>query len=651
MKRSTLPLSLALLAATACESRPKTTAPAPETATQALAAAPASQSAPGIAATTAPGAAPAAPPALTDAERADHAAYAKEAGKELRTLQEDDKQWTTPGKNFAGTRYSTLKQITPGNVGKMKVAWSMETGANKGHEGAPLVIGSTLYAHSSYPNHVYAVDLTKPDHPVKWKYTPEQDDKAVPVACCDLVHRGLNYSEGKILMITLDAQVIALDANTGKEVWKTKNGDPSKGETITGAGLAVDGKFIVGISGGEFGVRGHITAYDVRNGKRLWRAYSTGPDEELMLSDNFNAANPHYGQKEQGTKTWSGDAWKQGGGTTWGWYSYDPQLDLLYYSTGNPGTWNADQRPGDNKWSMTIWARNPETGKASWAYQMTPHDSWDYDGINESVLVDLNIGGKQVPSLVHFDRNGFAYTLDRRDGTILVAEPFAAVNWAKGIDKKTGRPIEDINKRTKQGVVTKDICPNAMGGKDQQPVAYSPRTGLFYVPSNNMCMDYEGTEVKYVAGAPYVGANVNMKPGPGGNLGEVLAWDATTGTKKWGIKEKFPAWSGVLATATDLIFYGTMDGWFKAVNAQTGKVLWQQKLDSGIIGAPMTFEGPDKKQYVAIYSGVGGWFGLPVSNDLPRTDPYAALGAVGIADKSGLYEATAKGGKLYVFSI
>jgi PQQ-dependent dehydrogenase (methanol/ethanol family) len=647
MKRSTLPLSLALLAAAACESRPKTTAPATETATQALAAAPASQPASGIAAAVAP----AAPPALTDAERADHATYAKEAGKELRSLQEDDKQWTTPGKNFAGTRYSTLKQITPGNVGKMKVAWSMETGANKGHEGAPLVIGSTLYAHSSYPNHVYAVDLTKPDHPVKWKYTPEQDDKAVPVACCDLVHRGLNYAEGKILMITLDAQVIALDANTGKEVWKTRNGDPSKGETITGAGLVVDGKFIVGISGGEFGVRGHISAYDVRNGKRLWRAYSTGPDEELLLSDNFNAANPHYGQKEQGTKTWSGEAWKQGGGTTWGWYSYDPSLDLLYYSTGNPGTWNADQRPGDNKWSMTIWARNPETGKASWAYQMTPHDSWDYDGINESVLVDLNIGGKQVPSLVHFDRNGFAYTLDRRDGTILVAEPFAAVNWAKGIDKKTGRPIEDINKRTKQGVVTKDICPNAMGGKDQQPVAYSPRTGLFYVPSNNMCMDYEGTEVKYVAGAPYVGANVNMKPGPGGNLGEVLAWDASTGTKKWGIKEKFPAWSGVLATATDLIFYGTMDGWFKAVNAQTGKVLWQQKLDSGIIGAPMTFEGPDKKQYVAIYSGVGGWFGLPVSHDLPRTDPYAALGAVGIADKSGLYEATAKGGKLYVFSI
>ncbi len=631
-------VSVALLAATACESQSS------QTESKVLAATPAAQ-------------APAAesqqaePPPLTEAERAEHMAYAKEAGKELVSLQEDDGQWALPAKNYSATRYSTLNEITTANVKDLKVAWSMSTGTTKGHEGAPLVIGSTMYAHSSFPNHVYAIDLTKPGKPVKWKYTPDQDARATPVACCDLVHRGLNYSEGKILMITLDAQVIALDAQTGKEVWKTKNGDPTKGETITGAGLVVNGKFIVGISGGEFGVRGHVTAYDVRNGKRLWRAYSTGPDAELLLSDNFNAANPHYGQKDQGVKTWSGDAWKRGGGTTWGWYSYDPKLNLFYYSTGNPGTWNPDQRPGDNKWSMTLWARDPETGKAAWAYQMTPHDAWDYDGVNESILVDLTIDGEKVPALVHFDRNGFGYTLNRKDDTLLVAEPFVNVNWAKGIDKKTGRPIEDLSKRTKQGMVTKDICPNAMGGKDQQPAAYSPRTKLFYVPTNNMCMDYEATEVKYIAGAPYVGANVAMKPGPGGHLGELIAWDATTGKKEWGIKERFPSWSGVLATATDLIFYGTMDGWFKAVHAETGKVLWQHKVASGIIGAPMTFRGPDKKQYVAIYSGVGGWFGLPVAHDLPTNDSYAALGAVGIAKKSGLYDATTKGGMVYVFAL
>jgi lanthanide-dependent methanol dehydrogenase len=567
------------------------------------------------------------------------------------SLQGDDGQWVMPAKNYAGTRYSTLNKITADNVKNLKVAWSMSTGTNQGHEGSPLVVGSTMYIHSSYPNHIYAIDLAK-DGAIKWKYTPKQDARAVPVACCDLVHRGVNYSNGKILMITLDAQVIALDAKTGKELWKVKNGDPTKGETMTGAGLVVKDKFIVGISGGEFGVRGHVTAYEIGSGKRVWRAYSTGPDEELMLAADFNAANPHYGQKGQGTSTWQGDAWKRGGGTTWGWYTYDPALNLFYYATGNPGTWNPDQRLGDNKWSMTIWARDPDTGMAKWGYQMTPHDAWDYDGVNESILADLTIGGKKVPALVHFDRNGFAYTMDRTKGTLLVAEPYVAVNWAKSIDKKTGRPVEDMSKRTKQGVVTKDICPNAMGGKDQQPAAFSPRTGLFYVPTNNMCMDYEATEVKYTAGAPYVGANVLMKPGPGnGELGELIAWDATTGKKVWGVKEKQPAWSGVLATATDVVFYGTMDGWFKALNAKTGKLLWKHKVGSGIIGAPMTFLGPNKKQYVAVYAGVGGWFGLPVSQDLPPNDPYAALGAVGLAYKSGLDKDTTKGGMIYVFEL
>lgn len=571
--------------------------------------------------------------------------------QELLRLQQDDAQWVLPGKNYAGTRYSTLNKITQRNVKNLKVAWSLSTGTNQGHEGAPLVVGNTMYAHSSYPNHVYALDLTKEGAPIKWSYSPKQDARAVPVACCDLVHRGLNYAEGKILMITLDAQVIALDANTGKELWKARNGDPTKGQTMTGAGIVIKDKFIVPISGGEFGVRGHVTAYDINTGRQVWRAYSTGPDEELRLASDFNAANPHYGRFGEGTRTWQGDEWTRGGGTTWGWYSYDPDLNLFYYSTGNPGSWNPTQRPGDNKWSMTIFARNPDTGMAKWAYQMTPHDAWDYDGVNEHILADLTIGGKKVKALVHFDRNGFGYTLDRTNGKLLVAEPFVYVNWAKGIDKETGRPIEDPAKRTKAGVDTKDICPCAMGGKDQQPAAFSPRTGLFYVPTNNMCMNYEGVEVKYTAGAPYVGANVLMMAGRGGHLGELIAWDATQGKKVWGIKEPQPAWSGVLVTATDLVFYGTMDGWFKAVDAKSGKLLWKHKVGSGIIAAPMTFIGPDKKQYVAVYSGVGGWYGAPVSLDIPPDDPFGALGAVGVAYKAGLDRATTKGGMLYVFGL
>ncbi len=577
------------------------------------------------------------------------AAYSNE---ELLKLQTDPNQWVMQRKNYAATGYSELNQITADNVKNLKAVWTFSTGALRGHEGAPLVVGTTMYVHSAFPNHVYALDLTQEPYAIKWKYTPQQDARAVPVACCDVVHRGLNYVAGKIIMPTLDGQVIALDANTGKELWKVKNADPTKGETMTAAGLVIKDKYIASISGGEFGVRCHVTAYNIDNGQMVWRAYSMGPDEEVRLAPDFNAANPHYGQKDEGIKTWPGESWKQGGGCTWGWYSYDPELNLLYYATGNPGTWNPDQRKGDNKWAMTIFARDPDTGMAKWGYQMTPWDAWDYDGVNENILVDLTIDGRPVKALVHFDRNGFAYTLDRTNGTLLVAEPYVYVNWATGIDKKTGRPIENPDKRTKQGVDTKDICPCAMGGKDQQPSAYSPRTGLFYVPTNNMCMNYEGVEVKYTAGAPYVGANVLMFPGRDGHLGEFIAWDATTGKKVWGIKESQPAWSGALATAGDVVFYGTLDGWFKAVHAKSGELLWKFKTGSGIIGAPMTFVNPaNGKQHVAVYSGVGGWYALPVAAGLPPGDPFGALGAVGVAYGSGLDKATTLGGMLYVFAL
>jgi PQQ-dependent dehydrogenase (methanol/ethanol family) len=574
------------------------------------------------------------------------------ANQQLQKLSTDDNQWVLPGKNYSATRYSSLSQITPANVKGLRQVWSFSTGALRGHEGQPLVVGSTMYVHSAFPNHVYALDLTKEGAPIKWKYTPVQDERAVPVACCDLVHRGVNFVDGKILMNTLDGNVIALDANSGKELWKVRNADPTKGETMTMSGLVVKDKFIVGVSGGEFGVRGWVAAYDVNTGKQVWKAYSMGPDEDVKLAPDFNSANPHYGQKGMGTSTWPGEMWKNGGGSTWGWYSYDPELNLVYHSTGNPGTWNPTPRQGDNKWSMTIFARDADTGAAKWAYQMTPWDAWDYDGINEHVLADLTIGGKPVKALVHFDRNGFAYTLDRTNGTLLVAQKFvSATNWATSIDMKTGRPVEVPSMRTKQGVDTKGICPSAMGGKNQQPSAYSPRTGLFYLGTNNICMNYEGVEVKYIAGAPYVGANVLMMPGPGGHLGEFMAWDATTGKKVWGITEPFPVWTGTLVTGSDLAFYGTMDGWLKAIDAKAGKELWKGRLASGSIGNPITYVGPDKKQYIAIYSGIGGWFGAPVAANLSRQDPFGALGAVGVAYGAGLDKATSVGGSLHVFAL
>jgi PQQ-dependent dehydrogenase (methanol/ethanol family) len=395
-------------------------------------------------------------------------------------------------------------------------------------------------------------------------------------------------------------------------------------------------------------VRGHVTAYDIKTGQQVWRAYSMGPDEEVLLADDFNAANPHFGQRNQGVATWQGDQWKTGGGTTWGWYAFDPSLNLMYYGTGNPSTWNPTQRPGDNKWSMTIFARDVDTGKAKWGYQMTPWDAWDYDGVNEMILADLTIGGKPVKAVVHFDRNGFAYTLDRTNGTLIVAEKYdPAVNWATHIDKQTGRPVEVPAMRTQAGTNSQGICPAALGTKDQQPAAYSPRTKLFYVPTNHVCMDYEPFEVKYTAGQPYVGATLRMFPGPGGHLGAFIAWDAATGKIVWSNKERFSAWSGALVTVSDVAFYGTLEGYLKAVDARTGEELWKFKTPSGIIGNPMTYIGPDGKQYVAILSGVGGWAGIGLAAGLEGDTE--GLGAVGAYKK--LAEYTNLGGVLTVFSL
>ena len=546
-----------------------------------------------------------------------------------------DKEWASPNKNAASTRYSSLNEINTNNVKNLKVSWTFSTGVLRGHEGGPLVVGNTMYVHTPFPNIVYALDLSKEGAPVKWKYQPKQDAKVIPVACCDTVNRGLAYADGKIFMNQLDTTTVALDAATGKELWKVKQGDYKNGQTVTSAPMVVKDKVISGISGGEFGVRGFVTANDVATGKQVWRMYSTGPEAEVGFPGS--------------TETWQGEEWKRGGGTTWGWYSYDPELNLFYYGTGNPGSWNPDQRPGDNKYSMTIFARNPDTGKAAWAYQKTPHDAWDYDGINENVLVDLNMKGQMRKVLVNFDRNGFSYVLDRTNGELLLAEPFVAVNWAKSIDLKTGKPVENPEKRTSSKMNTKDICPSAMGGKNQQPVSYSPRTGFFYVPTNNLCMDYEGVQVKYQAGQPYVGAIVVSKPGPGGNRGEFIAWDPTTGKKVWGIKEELSAWGGALSTGGDVVFYGTMEGWLKAVNAKTGDVLWKFKTPSGIIGNPMTYVGPDGKQYIAVLSGVGGWSGIGVAADMSLEDPTAGLGAIGAF--KDLANFSNQGGVLTVFSL
>jgi PQQ-dependent dehydrogenase (methanol/ethanol family) len=564
------------------------------------------------------------------------------------SLQSDDRQWVMPAKNYASTRFSTLADIDATSVKSLRVAWTFTTGVLRGHEAAPLVVNDMLYFVTPYPNTVYAFDLRNPGRP-RWRYDAPAAPAAQGVACCDVVNRGTAYAGGRLFFNTLDNQTIALDAATGREVWRTKLGEVSRGETMTMAPLVVRGKVLVGNSGGELGVRGWLTALDAGTGAIAWRAYSTGPDADVLIGPGFK---PFYEQergKDLGVSTWPPEAWKIGGGAVWGWISYDPEFDLIYYGTANPGPWNHEQRPGDNKWTAGIFAREPATGAARWFFPLSPHDVHDYDGVNENVLLDLEIKGQTRRTLVHPDRNGYLYVLDRATGEMLSATPFVHITSSTGVDPKTGRPI-GVERRTPQvGRVVRDICPAAPGGKDWQPSAWSPRTRLLYLPHQNLCMEEEGTQANYIAGTPFVGMNVKMHAGPGGHRGELSAWDPAAGKKVWSITERFPVWSGALVTAGDVVFYGTMDGWFKAVDARSGAPLWQFKTASGIIGQPVTYRGPDGKQYVAVLAGVGGWAGVIVAGDLDPRDGSAALGFVNAM--RDLKDATAKGGALYVFAL
>jgi len=576
------------------------------------------------------------------------------ADADLDAKMADPANWASQAGDNANHRHSVLKQITGDNVNKLQVAWTMSTGVLRGHEGSPLVIGDMMYLHTPFPNNVYAVSLK--DQTFRWKYEPKQDADVVPVMCCDTVNRGLAYGDGKIFLQQADTTLVALDAKTGKVVWSVKNGDPKIGETNTNAPHVFKDKVFTGISGGEFGVRGRMQAYDIKTGRLVWKAYSEGTDAEMIMDPQktmtWTDGKMAAVGKDSSLKTWKGDQYKLGGGTTWGWYAYDPKLNLMYYGSGNPGTWNPAQRPGDNKWSMTIWARDPDTGAAKWVYQMTPHDEWDFDGVNEMILLDIDHGGKKVPVVAHFDRNGFGYTLNRATGELMVAEKFdPQVNWASKVDMKSGRPI--VDKKYSPGttgpdVDVKGICPAALGSKDEQPASYDPATGYLLVPTNHVCMTYEPFQVEYTAGQPYVGATLTMFPTPNshGGMGNFIAWDPAQGKIVYSKAERFSVWSGVLSTDGNVTFYGTLEGYLKAVDTKTGRDLWKFKMPSGIIGNVFSYQY-NGKQYVGVYSGIGGWAGIGMAAGL--TESTAGLGAVG--GYKDLAKFTTLGGTLFVFAL
>lgn len=564
----------------------------------------------------------------------------------------DDGQWPMPTKDYANTRFSKLDRITPANVKTLRLVWSAKTGVLRGHEAAPIVVGDSMYVITPYPNRLLAFDLNEgaTTRTPKWTYEPGTAPAAQGVACCDVVNRGVVYDDGRLIFNTLDTQTIAVDAKTGKELWRTKLGDITHGETMTMAPLVVKGKVLVGNSGGEMGVRGWLTALDSKTGKIAWRAYSTGPDADVLIGPDFHPRYAGEKGKDLGVTTWPPEQWKIGGGTVWGFVSYDPELDLLYYGTANPGPWNHDVRPGDNKWTAGVFARRPDDGRAIWFDQYNPHDIYDHDGVNEHVLVDLDYYGRgRRKVLLHPDRNGYVYVIDRTNGEMLSAAPFVHITSSTGIDLTTGRPKLVKDREPKVGKVTRDICPAAPGGKDWQPSSFSPKTGLLYIPHQNLCMDEEDVEANYIAGTPYLGASARYQPGPGGYRGAVTAWEPVRAEKRWMVKEAFPVWSGTVVTAGDVVFYGTMDGWFKALDARSGDELWKFKTDSGVISQPVTYRGPDGAQYVAVLDGIGGWAGAIVAGGLDPADPTGALGFVGAM--TDLPNVTKKGGSIYVFGL
>jgi len=572
------------------------------------------------------------------------------ANEELIKLGQDPNQWAMQTGSYSGQHNSELSQINRSNVKNMKAAWSFSTGVLNGHEGAPLVIGDMMYIHSAFPNNTYAVNLNDPGV-IVWQHKPKQDASVKAVACCDVVNRGLAYGAGQIIKTQLNGHIAALDAKTGKVNWEMEMCEPKVGQTITQAPFVVKNTVLVGCSGAELGVRGAVNALDLKTGELKWRSYATGPDNEMLIGKDFNKDNPHYGQFGLGTKTWEGDAWKIGGGTNWGWYAYDPKLNMFYYGSGNPAPWNETMRPGDNKWTMTIWARDLDTGEAKWGYQKTPHDEWDFAGVNQMVLTDQPVNGKMTPLLTHVDRNGIMYTLNRANGNLVLANKVdPAVNVFKSVDLKTGVPVRDPEFSTRMDHKGTNICPSAMGFHNQGVDSYDPESRTMYVGLNHICMDWEPFMLPYRAGQFFVGATLAMYPGPNGptkkEMGQIRAFDTVTGKVKWTKWEKFAAWGGTLYSKGGLVTYATLDGNLKVLDKDNGKELWKFKMPSGGIGSPMTYMHKGK-QYIASMYGVGGWPGVGLVFDL--TDPSAGLGAVGAFKELQNY--TQMGGGLMVFSL
>jgi alcohol dehydrogenase (cytochrome c) len=503
-------------------------------------------------------------------------------GERIRRARSEPQNWLTYYGAYDGQRFSQLDQINAGNVAGLRPVWVFQYGhiglipapASYSFEATPIVVDGVMYVSGS-DGYVWAIDaVTGQPH---WEY-----HHALPFdipLCCGNVNRGVAIAEGKVLFVTANGHLIALDAKTGAVVWDRVFADTRAGESATLAPLVIKDKVMVGSSGAEYGVRGHIDAFEIATGRPLWRFYAV----------------PKPG--EPGSESWgNADAWQRGGGTAWITGSYDPELNLTYWGTGNPSPdFDGEVRPGDNLYTSSVVALDPDTGQLRWHHQFTPHDVWDFDGVNENILIDKD--GRRL--LAHFDKNGYLFVLDRTDGRLVHATPFARADWGE-IDRQTGR-VTVRKTPTEQG---EHICPGPAGAKEWPHAAYSQETGLLYTPTVELCATFRRFRTEFKESLPYWGGDAKVDPQT--RLGHLKAFDPLDGREVWAFRSEHPVLASTLATAGGLVFTGLATGELVALDARSGQPLWQFQTGSGIHGSPMTYS-VGGKQYVAVPSGWGGW--------------------------------------------
>jgi PQQ-dependent dehydrogenase (methanol/ethanol family) len=545
-------------------------------------------------------------------------------------------------------------EINAENAGSLKLLFSFSVRQPEGQAGSPAVLGSMLFLQSPFPHVIYALDVTRPDDPVRWSFAPPARREAAGLDWYGATASGPVLDEDRLYLNTFDGHTMALDASNGHRLWDVAVADPADGETLMVAPLVMGGRVFIGNAGDDFGVRGWIEALDAATGSVIWKRFNTGPDRDVGIGPGFKPPYAHDLGENLGVRMWPAGAWRQGGGGLSGGLVYDPETDLLLHGTGHPAPWNPDLRQGENNWTSGLFARDPRTGEARWFLSLNPHDRYALGAAGSIVLAnmrwpDTGGQGQDREVLMHPDANGHVYVLDRHTGAILSVAPFVGVNATDGVDPATGTPRHNPAKAVSTNSTTRDICPGWPGATGQGASVFSPRTGLLYIPVSRLCMDMEPRDANFMRGTPFAGANLRMTAAPGTSRGALIAWDVAGEKAAWTVNEAFPVESGVLATDTDVVFYGTLDGWFKALDGRSGRLLWRFRTPSGIIGQPIAFQLPDGRHCVAVLTAVGGVAGETSRNRIDIRDATAAHGfAAAMAD---LKPPEDPGGGLYVFTL